>query len=144
MKHLRDKPMSKHLIILAAILLVPVLVAQVSEDGFVLFTPDELEWTLRENGTSLLLLEGDPQSEGFYIQRLKFPPGSVTTPHYHDRDRYVTVISGTWYAGIGENVDRENAAALGPGSGAAAPLRPAGIRGRRAPGIGASGTVGTR
>ena len=108
--------MSKHLIILAAILFVPVLVAQVSEDGFVLFTPDELEWTLRENGTSLVLLEGDPQSEGFYIQRLKFPPGSVTTPHYHDRDRYVTVISGTWYAGIGEDVDRENAAALGPGS----------------------------
>ena len=108
--------MSKHLIILAAILLVPVLVAQVSEDGFVLFTPDELEWTLRENGTSLVLLEGDPQSEGFYIQRLKFPPGSVRTPHYQDRDRYVTVISGTWYAGIGENVDRENAEALGPGS----------------------------
>ena len=55
--------MSKHLIILTTILLAPVLVAQVSEDGFVLFTPDELEWTLRENGTSLVLLEGDPQSE---------------------------------------------------------------------------------
>ena len=30
------------------------------------FTPDQLEWTLRDNGTSLVLLEGNPQSEGFY------------------------------------------------------------------------------
>ena len=52
--------MSKHLIILAAILLVPVLVAQVSEDGFVLFTPDELEWTLREMARRLYSWKATP------------------------------------------------------------------------------------
>ena len=108
--------MNRYVIILSTVLLLPVLMAQDSQDGFVRFTPDQLEWTLRDNGTSLVLLEGDPQSEGFYIQRLRFPPGAVTRPHYHDLDRYVTVISGTWYTGIGENVDRENAVPLGPGS----------------------------
>ena len=108
--------MRKYLIAWAMVCLLPALMAQDSEDGFVRFTPEDLDWTLRENGTSLVLLEGDPQSEGFYIQRLKFPPGAVTRPHYHDQDRYVTVISGTWYTGIGENVDRENAVPLGPGS----------------------------
>lgn len=108
--------MSRYVVILSTVLLLPVLMAQDSGDGFVRFTPDQLDWTLRDNGTSLVLLEGNPQSEGFYIQRLKFPPGAVTRPHYHTQDRYVTVISGTWYTGIGENVDRENAVPLGPGS----------------------------
>ena len=108
--------MRKYLIMVPAVLLMPLLMAQDSEKGFVRITLEELEWTVRENGTSFVVLEGDPQSEGFYIQRIRFPSGSGTRPHYHDKDRYVTVMSGTWYTAIGAEGDHDDMVPLGPGS----------------------------
>lgn len=108
--------MRKYLVVLPAVVLVPLLMAQDSEMGFVRFTPETLAWTLRENGSAIVILEGDPQSEGFYIQRIRFPAGMFTRPHYHDQDRYVTVIAGTWHTGIGPDGDHADMVPLGPGS----------------------------
>lgn len=47
------------------------------------------------------VLSGDPSKEGVYVIRLKIPPGLTFPPHYHDQDRHITVISGTWAFGKG-------------------------------------------
>ena len=45
---------------------------------------------------------GDSAKPGWYVSRTRFAAGSGTRPHYHDRDRYVTVIKGTWWTGGGD------------------------------------------
>ena len=45
---------------------------------------------------------GDPSKPGFYIYRNRFGPGQTSRPHFHDQDRYVTVIKGTWWTDEGD------------------------------------------
>jgi hypothetical protein len=48
---------------------------------------------------------GDPAKPGLYAYRRRFKAGESTRPHYHDKDRLVTVIKGTWYTGQGDAYD---------------------------------------
>ena len=108
--------MTRWLAAVAALALTPLLVAQDSEEGFVRIAPEELEWTARPNGSEFVYLHGDSQSEGLYIMRNKFTPGAFSAPHYHDQDRFITVISGVWHTGTDASADRDNTVPLGPGS----------------------------
>src|SRR5206468_12716180 len=45
---------------------------------------------------------GAQNAEGFYVVRTRFGPHATSKPHYHDKDRWVTVIKGTWYGGEGD------------------------------------------
>jgi oxalate decarboxylase/phosphoglucose isomerase-like protein (cupin superfamily) len=45
---------------------------------------------------------GDPAMPGMYVYRNRFGPGQASRPHFHDQDRYVTVIKGTWWTGEGD------------------------------------------
>jgi hypothetical protein len=45
---------------------------------------------------------GDPAKPGMYVYRNRFGPGQTSRPHFHDQDRYVTVIKGTWWTGEGD------------------------------------------
>ena len=92
----------------------PVLADE--DNGFVRLTPDELTWEELAPGLFVAVLEGDPSSEGFYILRARFAPGVFSAPHFHPNDRYVTVIQGTWWTGIGPVWDKENSVPLVPGS----------------------------
>ncbi len=108
--------MTRLLTAVAALALTPLLVAQDSSEGFVLIMPEELEWTVRPGGSEFVYLHGDSQSEGLYIMRNKFNPGAFSAPHYHDQDRFITVISGVWHTGTDASGDRDNTVPLGPGS----------------------------
>jgi hypothetical protein len=48
---------------------------------------------------------GDPAKPGLYAIRRRFTPGEMSRPHYHDKERLVTVIKGTWYTGEGDVFD---------------------------------------
>jgi quercetin dioxygenase-like cupin family protein len=61
------------------------------------------------------LLHGDPAKEGLYIMRIRFPAGQASRPHYHDQDRFITVIEGTWYAGTQEEFDMDKTVAIEAG-----------------------------
>ena len=63
--------------------------------------PDE---ALTFPGTTLNVA-GDPSKPGIYVIRRRFTPGETSNPHYHDQDRFVTVIKGTWWTDDG-NVKR--------------------------------------
>lgn len=45
---------------------------------------------------------GDPSKPGMYVTRARFAPGAGSRPHYHDQDRYVTVLKGTWWTATGD------------------------------------------
>lgn len=104
----------------AGLLLAPLAVpgyAQTPPDanGFIRATPDDIKWPAG-NGIRSVVLFGDPSKPGMYVVRNTFPPGIMSTPHYHDQDRYVTVIKGTWYTGTDDSWDPASAKGLGPGS----------------------------
>lgn len=61
-------------------------------------------------------LAGDPSKPGIYVVRLWLKPGVTVPPHYHDQDRHVTVISGTWAFGKGESGDCSEASPMPAGS----------------------------
>ena len=79
--------------------------------------PDELEWQeQRRPGVYIANLLGGFDQEGLYIARMKFLPGSMSTPHSHDKERHITVIKGTWYVGLTEEFDPKNTIANQEGS----------------------------
>ncbi len=51
---------------------------------------------------------GDPSKPGMYVTRTRFTPGRGSRPHYHDQDRYITVIKGTWWVSLGSEADVYN------------------------------------
>lgn len=60
-------------------------------------------------GTEFAVVRGNPAEAGTYVIRVRFPAGVMDTPHFHSRDRHVTVIEGSWFAGVGTTFDPEAA-----------------------------------
>ncbi len=48
---------------------------------------------------------GDSTKAGTYVTRLLLPPNTKTRPRFYDRDRFVTVLKGTWWVAEGEVFD---------------------------------------
>ncbi|MBI2993806.1 MAG: cupin domain-containing protein [Gammaproteobacteria bacterium] len=86
--------------------------------GFISFKPADIKWvsSTAMPGLSAAKLIGDPEQPGPYVMRARFAPGVMTPPHTHTADRYVVVISGTWYVGTSENFDPGNTRGLPAGS----------------------------
>jgi hypothetical protein len=62
--------------------------------------PDQMQWRDTENGRTTNLY-GNPSKPGLYAYVLKFGPNTWTMPHFHDNDRFVTVLEGTFWVGTG-------------------------------------------
>ena len=86
--------------------------------GFVHVTPEELAWKPVPGGHGILLavVSGNPQGPGTYVIRVRFPPGIMSSPHFHGEDRNVVVLKGTWYAGTDDSWDPDRTVALPAGS----------------------------
>lgn len=67
-----------------------------------------------DTGRSMLVF-GDPSKPGMYIIRNRFAPGQMSRPHFHDQDRYVTVIKGTWWTGEGDVFQPDKTVAIKTG-----------------------------
>jgi len=55
-----------------------------------------------EQGLVSTTVFGDPSKPGIYVIRNRFAPGITSRPHFHDQDRFVTVIKGTWWTDDGD------------------------------------------
>jgi quercetin dioxygenase-like cupin family protein len=79
-----------------------------SEMGF--YGPDTTQWKAGPPslpvGAKAAVLEGDPAKEGPFVMRLQFPDGYHIPPHTHPKTERVTVISGTMFLAMGDNLDR--------------------------------------
>ena len=45
----------------------------------------------------------------------KFKLGNFSKPHFHPNDRFITVVSGTWWVGAGNKWDKEAAVPMKAG-----------------------------
>lgn len=58
---------------------------------------------------------GDPSKPGMYVIRNRFAPGQTSRPHFHDQERFVTVIKGTWWTGEGDVFKADTMIPIKPG-----------------------------
>jgi Domain of unknown function (DUF4437) len=88
--------------------------------GAAVHRPDELTW--RDGlpslppGAQFAVLEGDPAKAGPFVFRVKVPDGYRIPPHTHPKPERVTVISGTFYLGMGATFDRAKGQELPAGT----------------------------
>jgi ChrR-like protein with cupin domain len=71
----------------------------------VIVTPDAVKWNPLAPGIQISVLSGDPSKPGPYTLRLKFSDAAHVAPHWHPDDENVTVVQGTFLAGMGEKYD---------------------------------------
>jgi hypothetical protein len=96
------------LLTLAATILVGPATANLSADldpkAITISLPKDIKWT-KGNGAETAVLVGDPSKPGLYVVLQKWLPHNNSRPHFHPNDRYITVISGTWWVNTGPNYD---------------------------------------
>src|SRR5262245_41475256 len=66
---------------------------------------DKLPWADSATGQKQVILFGDPSKPGMYGVLTKWLPGNMSRPHSHPNDRYIMVLSGTWWVGTGSTYD---------------------------------------
>ena len=76
--------------------------------------PEQMHWTETADGRTANLY-GDPAKPGLYAYVLKRGPNMWSMPHFHDNDRFVTVLEGTLWIGTGR-FDSQHTVALKAGS----------------------------
>jgi hypothetical protein len=79
--------------------------------------PDQIKWDDdMKRGESTAVLAGNPESTGIYVELVKWHAHHMSHPHFHPNDRFITVISGTWWVGTGTKFDPDSTKPLPPGS----------------------------
>ena len=66
-------------------------------------------------GAQMAVLDGDPGKPAPFVIRAKFPDGYKVMPHYHPTDESITVLSGTFMAGMGDTWNDSSMTALKAG-----------------------------
>ncbi|MBI3498047.1 MAG: cupin domain-containing protein [Proteobacteria bacterium] len=66
-------------------------------------------------GAMIAVISGDPSKDGPYVLRLKMPANYKVPAHHHPTTENVTVISGSFHAGMGDKLDMKKAMTFGPG-----------------------------
>jgi quercetin dioxygenase-like cupin family protein len=94
--------------------------AQAQESGHILRPSTDIQWTdappSMQPGAQIALIEGDLKKAEPFTFRLKLPANYKIPPHTHPAIEHVTVLSGTFYMGPGDQVNPNKAAPLTPGS----------------------------
>ena len=75
---------------------------------------DEMGGRRQRRGHGVLL--GDPAKTGLYVIMVRWHAHHMSRPHFHPHDRYITVLSGTWWVGTGTKFDPDSTVAMPTGS----------------------------
>jgi len=80
-----------------------------NQSAHVMITDAELTWvdgpSSLPDGATMVVLEGDPTKAGLFTLRFKLPANYKVPPHFHPAEEHVTVLSGSFSMGLGENFD---------------------------------------
>jgi len=94
--------------------------AHAAKAEHVLLTASDLKWVdgppSLPPGSKVAAMEGNPKDAGLFTMRLKFPANYKISPHWHPADEHITVISGTFYMGMGDRLEESAAKELPTGS----------------------------
>ncbi|MEC4748444.1 cupin domain-containing protein [Methylomicrobium sp. Wu6] len=78
--------------------------------------PDQIKWVANPSGSESAVLVGDPSKPGLYVVLNKWKAHHNSKPHSHPNDRFITVISGTWWVGTGSDYNPDNLQPVPAGS----------------------------
>ena len=89
-----------------------MLLSQELPKGAIRIFPENISWgdapPSLPAGAKVFILEGNPQQEGIFTMRVKFPPYYKLPAHTHPKDERVTVLDGAVYVGFGNAMDTAN------------------------------------
>lgn len=98
----------------------PPVVIDTPPEEQLLYLPGDIGWQPGpgsfEEGAEFAVLEGNPGEPGLFTLRIRMPDGFRISPHWHPNVERVTVLSGTFRMGHGDEFDAEGGDPLGPGS----------------------------
>ena len=73
---------------------------------------DDIQWgpapPIFPKGAEMAVLQGDPSKSEEFTVRLRMPNGYKIAPHTHPTTENVTVLKGTFFAGMGEQFSESN------------------------------------
>jgi quercetin dioxygenase-like cupin family protein len=95
---------------------IPAKAADLNPAAISVTLPNQIKWTGRPGAAETAVLLGDPTKPGLYIELVKWYPHNMSHPHFHPNDRYITVLSGTWWVGTGTKFDPDATVAMPAGS----------------------------
>ncbi len=78
--------------------------------------PSQIRWTDDPIGAKTAVLAGDPSKPGLYVMLVKWTPHHMSHPHWHPNDRFITVLSGTWWVGTGTKFDPDSTVPMPAGT----------------------------
>jgi hypothetical protein len=78
--------------------------------------PKDIKWVEGNGGAANAILAGDPTKPGLYVELTKWHEGHMSRPHFHPNDRFIYVISGTWWVSTSTKYDPESAVPVQAGS----------------------------
>jgi quercetin dioxygenase-like cupin family protein len=107
------------IVILAVLLTLPLAVRAESPAMELVAGPDAVKWgpvpPSFPKGAMIAVLAGNPFKEGQYVVRLKMPATYQLPAHHHPTTENVTVISGSFHAGMGDKLDVDKGQSFAPG-----------------------------
>jgi ketosteroid isomerase-like protein/quercetin dioxygenase-like cupin family protein len=74
-------------------------------------------------GAKMAVVSGDPGKPEPFAIRVQLPSGYIIAPHWHPTDEHVTVLSGTFSLGMGDQFDRAALKDLSAGGYASMPAQ---------------------
>jgi hypothetical protein len=95
-------------VIACAVIFARPAKADLDPKALIYTLPDQIKWTGGDGGAQQAILEGDPSKPGLYIVLTKWTAHHNSHPHFHPNDRYITVLSGTWWVGTGSKYDPDS------------------------------------
>lgn len=78
--------------------------------------PQDIEWKSSSSGAAEAILVGDPAKPGLYVVLTKWLAHHNSRPHFHPNDRFITVLSGTWWVATGRRYDTDHMKPVPAGS----------------------------
>jgi quercetin dioxygenase-like cupin family protein len=91
------------------VVFVSATAAQHEDNDAAIYRLTELKWQdgpdALPKGAKIAILEGNPSKPGPFVFRVKVPDGYRVPPHTHPSPERITVISGTFYLGMGKTFD---------------------------------------
>lgn len=98
-----------------------------TQEAPVMLAPSDVKWGAAPPalppGAKVAMVFGDSSKEGPFTMRVKLPADYKVPPHFHPGAETVTVLSGTFYASMGDVFDASKAKSMPAGSFLALPAK---------------------
>ena len=90
--------------------------AEIDPKSITIVPFDKLDFKGKPGQPQIANVFGDPGKPGLYGIVIKWPPHTNSRPHSHPNDRYITVLSGTWWIDTGPKFRPDQMVPMKPGS----------------------------